>query len=253
MRASALDGVSWRDTGVLVLAIVLSTVAHVAGAAGATRIPPRAPEPPVWVEVAVQVTEPPTPEPTPPEPEPPAPAPAPTPRPKPVAPEVIEHSQTADEPPPTPQPEAKPVVRQVQGLDNQSFLQGGQTNLTARAGNTTATKAGTETMRLDEATEFVAVPYTSIGTPPKIRFQPKLEIPAAVIELQLEGRVEAVLTVGPDGTVSAVTVVTGLHPEADAACVRSLQTSRWKPGTKDGAPVGVTSVPYSCRFKMSVD
>ena len=35
--------------------------------------------------------------------------------------------------------------------------------------------------------------------------------------------------------------------------IATLKRSRWKAGTKDGIPVIVRGVPYSCKFEMAVD
>jgi TonB family protein len=112
------------------------------------------------------------------------------------------------------------------------------------------TKESDEKVGLDEELgEFVPIPYTAVTKPPKKRYVPSLEIPKSIIDAEIEGRVEVTLTVGADGKVSDLAVVSGLHPDADAACLAALAKSRWKPGEKDGASVITKSVPYSCRFE----
>lgn len=261
VATAALERRSPREWGLLALAAGLSLLAHCAGAAGASRVEPPEHDGPVWVEMTVDVREPPPPEPVaepeppPPEPEPPPPEPEPTPAPPPV-PEEVEFTPEPAPPPdaPPPPPEAKPVPRQVQGLSNESFLKGGNTNLAANVGNTTATRATEEKLDLDEApAEYVTVPYTSVSKPPKVRYKPRLEIPESIVEAELEGRVEVALTIDADGRVAEARVVATFHPDAATACIASMKKSRWKAGTKDGTPVITKNVPYSCRFEMAVD
>lgn len=108
-----------------------------------------------------------------------------------------------------------------------------------------------ETMDLDEANEFATVPFTGVSKPPKAVFKPKLVVPQIIIDQEIEGRVEVLLTVDAEGRVAAVQVLESLHPEADKACVAAVKSSRWKPGLKGETPVIVQGVPYTCRFEMS--
>lgn len=248
MRATVLDAGSWREWGLLAGAVLASSLLHVAIASGASAIELRAHEEPVWVEMAVAVVEPE------PEPEPePIEQPEPEPEPVPEEPEVIEYAPEPEPPPEPPPaaPEPKPVPRIVQGLSNESFLEGSGTDLTVRAGTTTSVRATKETMELGEADAFAAVPYASVTTAPKARYTPPLEIPPEVIAAAVQGRVELLLTIDAEGKVAEVEVVTSLHPAADAACAATMRKSRWKAGTRDGTPVVVKGVPYSCRFQMS--
>ena len=82
---------------------------------------------------------------------------------------------------------------------------------------------------------------------------PNLTIPDELVDLELEGRVSAVLTIGGEGRVTNVQILKGLHPVADAACVEDLRKMTCKPGMKDDVPVIVTGFPYSCRYEMAVD
>jgi hypothetical protein len=141
----------------------------------------------------------------------------------------------------------------IQGLSNQSFVEGSGTNIQVRAGTTTAIKATDELANLDEAEVFSTVPYSQVNTPPKIRYKPTLEVPEAIIELEMEGRVEVELIVSAEGKVINILIINGLHPEADEACKRSLLRSRWKAGTANGREVKVLSVPFACTFKMAID
>lgn len=261
MTTSALlDPPDRRGWPLLALAVVVSALAHVLLAVGISKVEPARDEP-VWLEMAVQVVEPePRPDPVP-EPEPPEPevVPEPAPRPDPVqrpdpAPEPMPRPDPVETQPEPPPPEARPVARKVQGLSNDSFLPGGATGLAANVGNTTATAAGPERLALgEEVGEFVVLPYTSVGKPPKIKYKPRLDIPQSVIDAELEGRVEILLTIDAEGVVTEAVLVSTFHPDAATACLASMKKSRWRSGTRDGAPVVTTQVPYSCRFEMAVD
>lgn len=257
MRAEVLEQRSWRDRSVLVLALLASVVGHVITAASVSRIEPRERTEPVWVEMTVVEPPPPPPvvepEPEPePEPPPPPPEPEPKPRPKPKVEEVVDFEETTNEPPSeTPPPEdRKPVRRIVQGLSNDSFVEGATTGLQANAGTTTAARATNERMDLDEATTFQTLPYKAVTSAPRIARRPLLRVPDELKEAGVTGTVDVELTIDGSGTVTAVTVVKGLHPAADAACRKDLLLTRWKPGTRDGTPVTVTSVPFTCRYEV---
>jgi periplasmic protein TonB len=228
----------------IVASVIASILLHVSVAGVVSRIEVAEPEEPEWVEMVVQDI---TPEP---EPEPvPEPEPAPEPEPEPPAePEIVEY-----EPQPEPQPQpvpAKPLPVPVQGLTNDSFLEGTGGGA-VRAGNTTGVRQTDATMSLEEATDSVLVPYATVTNPPKVRFKGTLEVPDSVREAGIEGRVEVLLTVDAEGRVGDVVVTGSLHPDADAACVATVSKTRWKPGDKDGVAVVTTGVPYSCTFKMT--
>jgi TonB family protein len=233
---TALDpepgGLRWIAVG-----LFASLGLHVAVAGGIGRIPERAANAAQWVEMAVTEVQ----------PEPPPPAPEP--EPEVVKPETVDYQKQV-EPPPEPQP-VQPVVKTItQGLSNESFLPGAGTGLQVRQGNTTAAKA---TPDQTDGQDSVVVPYASVTVPPKIRYKPTLDVPAAVKERKVQGRVELILTVDETGKVSAIEVLERLDPDADEACRKALLTSRWKPGEKDGVPVITRNVPYSCKFEMSLD
>jgi protein TonB len=254
VKANVLDEGNGGRWVVLLAGVALSGLFHVALAVTVSQIPVREAKEPVWIEMAVTVTEPPPP--PPPEPEPPKPEPEPEkPKPKVEKPPI----DLKDIPPPPPEnaPPPPPTERKVrkvtQGLTANSFAPGSGTGFDARAGTTTATKAG-ETMGLDEASEFATVPYTSVATPPKLRPSPPLEVPPEVIEARIVGRVELELTISPEGRVTDAEVIAKLHPAADAACVAHAKANtRWSPYTQDGAAMAVKGVPFSCRFEELAD
>ncbi|MCB9663374.1 MAG: energy transducer TonB [Alphaproteobacteria bacterium] len=253
MHADVLDRPSLRERSGVLAAVLLSLGVHGAVAGGVSRVEAPVRERPTPVEFVV-VTPPPPPEPEP-EPEPPPPPPEPEP-PKPKPPpkqEVVEFEETAPDPAPTePPPDRKPVRRIVQGLSNDSFVEGSQTGLTVRRGTTTAARATDELLKPEEATdgEYAIVPYKKVTSTPRIVRRPLLAVPDELKELGVTGRVVVELQIGADGRVAAVEVVQGLHPIADAACVRDLKATRWNPGVSEGRAVTVIGVPFTCRYEL---
>ena len=249
MRAEVLDNRPRREAVLLLVAALLSVALHLAVAGSANRIPPRATDETVWVEMAIATPPPPPPPPEPPAPPPPPEPPPPAPR---VPPAVVpfEPPPTPNTPPPPPQ--ATPTPRPIQGLSNESFLPGSGTGPAVRAGTTTSVKATGETLSIEQATDFAPVAYASVTEPPKLKYKPALAVPQTVIDLRLAGTVSLALTVDAEGRVTDAVVLQSLHPDADAACVAALRTSRWKAGARQGTPVIVTGVPYACRFEPSV-
>jgi TonB family protein len=244
MRATVLDLPPPRERAAIVAGLVLSLIAHVALADRAARIEPRVKQEPVWVEMAVQEPPPPPPPPPEPEPEPEPPKPVPS-------KDVVPFEETVDQPPPdAPPPDRKPVKRIIQGLNNQSFADGVNTGLQVRAGTTTATRATEDLMARDEATESAVLPYARVTTTPQISRRALLTVPEELRAAGIQGVVQVELTITAEGAVTDVVVVAGLHPAADAACVRDMKLTRWKPGLRDGAPVGVSGVPFSCRYEV---
>ncbi len=216
------------------LGILVSGLLHIALAATVAAIPDREYRTPKWLEMAIVVDEPPP---------PPPPEPEPEPEPVPVEPDAA----------PIPVIERPPVdvPRPIQGLSNDSFLPGSSSGLVVRAGNTTALPATKELRSLDEPSEALLVPLAKVTQPPKLRYRPTLEVPDAVKQGRIEGRVELLLTIDQDGVVLDVQVVTSLSPEADKACVDAMKKSRWKPGDQEGTAVATTQVPSSCFFDMT--
>jgi TonB family protein len=248
MRATVLDRPPPRERAAVVVGLLLSLVGHVALAERASRIEPREKPAPVWVEMTVQDLPPPPPPPPP----PPEPEPEPEPvRPKPPSTDVVKFEETVDraptEPPP---PDRKAVPRLIQGLNNQSFADGVNTGLQVRAGTSTAVRATDTLMARDEATQSAVLPYASVTTTPRVSRRALLTVPEELRAAGIQGTVQVELTIDAEGAVVEVVVVAGLHPAADAACVRDLKLTRWKPGLRDGTPVGVSGVPFSCRYEV---
>ena len=241
MRAAIFESTDDNHWMWLLFGAALSFGAHGVLAFGVSRIPVEERTPTAWIQMAMQIDEPPKPV-EPPKPKPPEPPPPPKPpvkyeKPPPAPP------ATVDAAPPTPKP-----PRVVKGLTATSFAPGGNTGLQVSAGTTTATKIE-EKMDLEEASETALVPYTQVSKPPKLRAGQTMEVPQEVIDARLQGRVEVELTIDTAGNVTQVEVVKGLHPLADAACVAHCKRTKWTPYEQDGVPTAVTGVPFSCRFE----
>ena len=108
-------------------------------------------------------------------------------------------------------------------------------------------------MDLKDANGFHIVPYSAVARSPKLKRKPVLKVPKAVIKAQIEGRVLLTVTVSSEGRVTKTKLLRGLHPEADAYCIDNAKQTTWKPGVKDGQPVSVSEVPYSCLFQMALE
>ncbi|MDP2312121.1 MAG: energy transducer TonB [Pseudomonadota bacterium] len=198
-----------------------------------------------WVEVALSETKPPPP---PIEPEPPKPEP-PKPKPKVVKFEDITPTPTPPTNAPPPEPTRR-VVRQVQGLNTNSFTPGAGTGLAVRAGNTTGVAAGKDTMSLNEATgPFEARPYTSVTKAPRLQWSPMMDVPDEAKKARLNGLIKVLLDLDAKGKVTRVQVVQGLGYGADEACVAAYRKSQWKPAENDGVAVAVLGVPESCQVR----
>ena len=57
---------------------------------------------------------------------------------------------------------------------------------------------------------------------------------------QIEGKVRIEITVGTDGTVSAVRVIQGLGHGLDEAALEAARGSTFEAGTKCGKPIAMT-------------
>ena len=60
---------------------------------------------------------------------------------------------------------------------------------------------------LGEPAEQVLVPLAAVTHPPKIRYKPTLDVPEAVKEAELQGRVELLLTIDQEGLVTHIEIV----------------------------------------------
>lgn len=240
MKASVLERQSGWHWVILAGGALLSLLLHGALAFAVTRIPPKEPNRPVWIEAAMIIHDPPPP--PPPRPEPPKPKLQPK--------EPIAFRELPPEAPAVAAPPEPKKVRRIQGFDQESFLKGAGTGFSVRAGNTTTIRATAELEKLENAKDF-SIAYTSVSSPPRVRTNPPIDVPPELVAAQVEGRVEVELTVSAEGAVTEATVTHGLHPLADAACREHfLRRTHWQPSLVDGQPVAVKGVPQSCRFEI---
>lgn len=232
-------------------AIVVSGVIHLG--LGIWVFKERVLEPKVTEWVEMTVVEPPKqvdPEPEPaPDPEPEPEPEKPKPKPK-VKPEVVDFQETTDDPPPdTPPPETPRPRRVVQGLSANSFAEGDGAAVGARAGNTLSTAATDETMSVDEATDWQPVAYASVTTKPKLRSLPPIVVPEEAQEEGISGSWTVYIDISEKGKVTAVRIPQSIGFGVDQACKDAWTGSRWKPGERDGTPIGVTNIPMKCTIK----
>lgn len=78
----------------------------------------------------------------------------------------------------------------------------------------------------------------------------EIRYPETALEEAIEGRVVVSFVVEPDGAISDVRVVRGVHPDLDEEAVRAVNAMpKWIPGEQDGKPVRVRyTLPVS--FKL---
>jgi periplasmic protein TonB len=216
-------------------------------------LPPKA----EWMEmmvVEVQKEEPipepieePPPEP-PPEPKKEKPKPKPKPKPKEIDFEDIP-PETVEAPPEEPPPPTKKKVQRVQGLSASSFANNGTTGLSVRAGTTLGTRATEKTIDIDEAKESTAISYAAATKQPRLKKRPPLKIPQSVIDAELEGTVQIVISIDETGAVTTARITKSLGPDADKACLDSWKMAQFKPALQGNETVAITNFPRRCRFK----
>jgi TonB family protein len=69
---------------------------------------------------------------------------------------------------------------------------------------------------------------------PTNRISPKL---ASELRKRLKGKVEVLIVVGKDGTVSRAEIIASPDPGANQACIEAAREWRFQPGTRSGKPV----------------
>lgn len=198
-----------------------------------------------WVQVSIAEPPPPPPPTEAPKPPPEPPKAKPTPR-------SVAFEKLADTPEPAPPVEtpkaAAPRTYQLkQGLSASSFAQGGvSTGFSASQGNTTAAPAS-KGPAVDGP--YVTVPYSSAGSPPRLRYQPTLDVPQAARDAEVEGVVEVRIDLDATGRPTSVVVVKGLGYGLDEACAAAWKRSTWRPAESGGQAIGVTGIPQKCTIK----
>jgi periplasmic protein TonB len=82
-------------------------------------------------------------------------------------------------------------------------------------------------------------------------FQRNLKYPASARRMGIEGTVYVQFVVNGDGTVSAVNVIRGIHPDCDKEAARVIsKMPAWKGGRQGQMPVGVRMV-LPIKFKLN--
>ncbi|NSW94778.1 MAG: energy transducer TonB [Bacteroidales bacterium] len=99
----------------------------------------------------------------------------------------------------------------------------------------------------DDGTFFIVevMPSFRGGDLDKFRewVQKRTNYPQEAIDNRIQGRVSITFVVEPDGSVTNVTVLKGVHPLIDNEAVKAIQASpKWSPGLQRGKPVRVRYV-----------
>ncbi len=238
-------------------ALGASAIAHVAligGLSSAARNQVR--ERPKVVEMAL-VTPPPEPIP---EPEPVAPVEVEEPKPKPPPPkkkEIVEPPPPETPPPsnteapPEPTESAPPVF----GVTMSSTVQGGDSGMKVRVGNTLMKDPENEFTKADEVKPYAGPPKKSYVPPSQVskmarpRGECRGDYPEEAKRLGIEGKVRLLITIEKDGTVSTVKVLKGLGYGLDEVAKAAIGECEFDPAYKDGEPVAI-KVPYTYTFQL---
>jgi TonB family protein len=81
-------------------------------------------------------------------------------------------------------------------------------------------------------------------TPVQVLFKPKPVYSAEARTLKLEGQVALEVVFGADGSVRVVHVIRGLGHGLDEAAQQAATQVKFRPATKDGAPVDTSATIY---------
>jgi len=82
-------------------------------------------------------------------------------------------------------------------------------------------------------------------------YKTECEYTAAARSEGVEGRLVLKLTIGADGSVEDVEVVSSVDPGLDAAAIATAKTWRFKPALKCGKPVAGGIFKYAQRFELT--
>jgi protein TonB len=204
--------------------------------------------------VEMEFYEPPPPPPPPkeePPPEPPKPLEKIKVKPPPV--KLAEVVPPKDEPPPPndePPPEAPKVVPIVVGISMSSTTTTG--GFAVQVGNTTYGKASDKITDAADVKAYQAPKYAPPGgadTEPQTLGEVKIPYPDEAKKNEIEGSVRLKVTLDPEGTVTAVAVISGPGYGLNEAARDALRKFRFKPATKGGENVGYTFV-YTYTFLL---
>jgi len=222
--------------------------------------PPPPPPPPIKITMRDVPAEPPPPEPPPPEPEPAAEPEAPpadvAPTPTPPKPEPTP-AKPKKQKPATPEPAAEPPAAAPDfGVQMQGGTGPGGTSVpSGDPGGSSATPAPRERVEA-KARKLDSKPKKTTDdscSEDEVRPAP-LEIPQppysdAARSAGVEGKVRVQLSISADGSVTAVKVVTPLHPDLDDAARVAMKSAKFTPATRCGKPVA-TTLTISVKFTL---
>jgi protein TonB len=88
-------------------------------------------------------------------------------------------------------------------------------------------------------------------TKPVPVYKTEIEYTAAARAEGIEGRLVLTLTIGADGSVIEVTVVSSVDPGLDAAAIATVKQWRFKPALKCGKPVAGGVYKFGQRFELT--
>lgn len=237
-------------------AIGASVIAHVAVIGGlSSAAHNRVRERPKVVEMALIETPPP-----PPEPEPVAPVEVEEPKPKPPPPKEkkLEPPPPPETPPPSnteaPPEEAEPAPP-VFGVTMESTVQGGDSGMKVRVGNTLMKDPDKEFTEPKKVEPYAGPPKKEYVPPSQVskmarpRGECRGDYPEEAKRLGIEGKVRLLITIEADGTVSTVKVLKGLGYGLDEVAKEAVAKCAFDPAYKDGEPVAI-KVPYTYTFQL---
>ncbi|MEL6350015.1 MAG: TonB family protein [Myxococcota bacterium] len=145
-------------------------------------------------------------------------------------------------------PAEGPSDEAIQGLQEDALAPSGTTGgPVMRRGNTVRVAADRPPLAEPIDHEPVLL-WSDAPRPPRCR-APRVQVPQAVVRARLEGEVHLTMKINADGSISDVEVAGSLSPDADAACVAAWSAVVCKPARRQGTPIAVVGMPYSCLFE----
>jgi TonB family protein len=105
---------------------------------------------------------------------------------------------------------------------------------------------------LDEGDAPYKTKGTFSGPAPIQKVDPKY--PPELIKQHVDGEVILYAIIRKDGSVDSVQLVRGLDPQLDRNAMEALAQWKFRPGTRDGAPVDIETVAHiPFHFRVSQD